>query len=70
MAILDATLAANASTPNADPDVTAKIVHARELFEKVAEEDALKNRSGHLALLELESRASAHGVSTGKLYSI
>ncbi|KAH9946109.1 N-acetyltransferase B complex non catalytic subunit-domain-containing protein [Epithele typhae] len=40
-----------------------QIARARELFSKVVEEDGVKDRAGHLALLELEQRARQHGLS-------
>ena len=43
-----------------------RISKTRELFGKVAEADGVKDRSGHLALLELEKRARQHGLATGK----
>ena len=43
----------------------AKIAHSKELFSKIVEEDGLKDRSGFLALLELNKRSVAHGLSKG-----
>ena len=43
----------------------AKITNSKALFSKIAEEDGLKDRSGFLALLELERRSVAHGLSKG-----
>lgn len=39
------------------------IKKAKELFSEVAEEDGFRDRSGHLALLELENRARKYAVS-------
>ena len=50
--------------PVAQPLVD-RVAQAREFFQTVSSEDALKNRSGLLAQLELEKRARAHGVSAG-----
>ena len=43
----------------------AKITYTNALFSKIAEEDGFKDRSGFLALLELERRSVAHGLSKG-----
>ncbi|KAF9535277.1 actin cytoskeleton organization protein [Crepidotus variabilis] len=61
LAILDATLPAGAST---GAEVEAQVSRARELFENVVKEDGAKDRSGHLALVDLEHRARTHGVTT------
>lgn len=45
-------------------DVSTRIEETRKLFEQIADEDGRLDRSGRLALLELEKRAVAHGVST------
>lgn len=67
LAVLDATLPpASSSAVELKPDIQSKIDHAQELFARVSEGDGLKDRSGSLALLELEHRARAHGVSQGE----
>ena len=43
----------------------ARITHSKAFFSKIAEEDGLKDRSGFLALLELERRSAAHGLTKG-----
>jgi hypothetical protein len=43
-----------------------RIVKAREFFSHLVELDGAKERSGLLALLELEKRAKDHGLSTGR----
>ena len=69
LAVLDATLPpASSSLVELNPDIQSKVDHARELFARVSEDDGLKDRSGSLALLELEHRARAHGVSQGEGY--
>ena len=67
LSILDATLPpVSASSADLGSDSETKISHAQELFSKVAEQDGLKDRSGPLALLELEKRARAHNASKGR----
>ncbi|RXW20882.1 hypothetical protein EST38_g4951 [Candolleomyces aberdarensis] len=60
LAVLDATFAQ--SSEGSDP--TSRVQESRELFEHVAKEDGPKDRSGPLALLELEKRAKESGVSS------
>ncbi|CCM04607.1 uncharacterized protein FIBRA_06789 [Fibroporia radiculosa] len=62
---------------NLDPDTSRtaleeKVSLARDFFVQVAEDDGRKDRSGLLALLELEKRARAHGVSKdpGELFML
>ena len=64
MALLDATFA--------DPqgDISTRIDEARKVFEQVAESDGRTDRSGLLAQLELEKRATAHGVSSNRLLDL
>ncbi|KAH9901395.1 actin cytoskeleton organization protein [Cubamyces lactineus] len=68
LAVLDATFADLTSdavdVDTAKAAAAERIVKAREFFGKVVEEDGVKDRSGHLALLELEKRARHHGLST------
>nr|VWO98683.1 MAPKK kinase Kpp4 [Ganoderma boninense] len=60
LAVLDATF----SNPG-DKSVTSEnITKTREFLGKVVEEDGVKDRSGHLALLELEKRSRQHGLAT------
>lgn len=67
LAVLDAAFA-DVAGQEADEAQKAACVEAvakaRELFSQVAEEDGGKDRAGLLALLELEKRARAHGVSS------
>jgi hypothetical protein len=68
LSVLDATLPRQVSSSHSEQsrrDVEANITHSKALFSKVAEEDGLKDRSGFLALLELEKRSVAHGHSKG-----
>lgn len=68
LSILDATLPRQVSPSHSErsrQDVEANITHSKALFSKIAEEDGLKDRSGFLALLELERRSVAHGFSKG-----
>lgn len=75
MSVLDATFApittASEGTPSeeARSSVKAKIDSARDLFTQVAELDTVKDRSGLLALVELERRAREHKFSEGILDS-
>lgn len=68
LSVLDATLPPQVSSSHSEQsrlDVEAKITHSKSLFSEIAEEDGLKDRSGFLALLELERRSVAHGLSKG-----
>lgn len=69
LSVLDATLPRQALSSHSEQsrqDMEAKITHSEALFSKIVEEDGLKDRSGFLALLELEKRSAAHGLSKGK----
>ena len=69
LSVLDATLPPQVSSSHSEQsrlDVEAKITHSKSLFSEIAEEDGLKDRSGFLALLELERRSVAHGLSKGE----
>ncbi|KAI0670373.1 actin cytoskeleton organization protein [Trametes maxima] len=52
--------------------VSERIAKTREFLGKITEEDGVKDRSGPLALLELEKRARQHGLATdsGALHSL
>ncbi|KAF8910991.1 actin cytoskeleton organization protein [Gymnopilus junonius] len=65
LSVLDGAVpaAVSAGTANKSTDAGANINRVQELFTKVAEEDASKDRSAALALLELEKRARTHGLS-------
>ena len=70
MAVLDATFA-DLTAEGADVDAAKsscaeRITRTREFFGKVVEQDGVKDRSGHLALLELEKRSKQHGLATGE----
>ena len=47
-----------------------RVARTRELFGKVVEADGIKDRSGHLALLELEKRSRQHDLATGTSHFI
>ncbi|KAI0362109.1 actin cytoskeleton organization protein [Trametes cingulata] len=68
LAVLDGTFADLTSDPSdveaAKAAVAERIPKTREFFGKVVEEDGVKDRSGHLALLELEKRSRHHGLAT------
>ncbi len=67
LSVLDATLPpVSHSAFGGDASVCHTVKHSRELFAKVSEEDGLKDRSGRLALLELEHRANKHCVTQGE----
>jgi len=66
LAVLDAALPFISSS-SIDSGVHPKIHHTKELFTKVVEEDGLKDRSGFLALLELERRVGLHNTNQGVL---
>ncbi|CAK5277392.1 unnamed protein product [Mycena citricolor] len=64
LSVLDATFAElSSTTDDARERCSAEVSSARELFSAIAEKDGRKDRSGLLALLELEKRARAHGLS-------
>lgn len=58
LAILDATFSAEGNTPEL-------VESARKFFTEIAESDGWKDRSGPLALLELEKRAKERSISKG-----
>jgi hypothetical protein len=71
LSVLDATLPRQVSSSHSEQsrqDVEVKITNSKALFSEIAEEDGLKDRSGFLALLELERRSVAHGLSKGGYY--
>lgn len=72
LAVLDATFDCLVISPtdvapttleDAKKECATRVQETRVLFTRVAEEDGSKDRSGLLALLELEKRARDHGVS-------
>jgi len=67
LSVLDATLSRQVSSHSEQnrQDIEAKITHSKALFSRIVEEDGLQDRSGFLALLELEKRSAAHGLSQG-----
>ncbi len=72
--MLDATFAdltvEGADVESAKGSSAERITQTRELFGKVVEQDGVKDRSGHLALLELEKRCRHHGLATGECCEI
>ncbi|KAK7020551.1 N-alpha-acetyltransferase 25, NatB auxiliary subunit [Favolaschia claudopus] len=68
LSVLDATFSSLTTSSGTD-DESAKakcsshLAKTQELFAKIAAQDRRKDRSGLLALLELEKRARTHGVS-------
>lgn len=73
LSVLDATFCDVSLPEGTQPNESAKtqcsesISRTRELMERVAEKDANGDRSGVLALLELEKRARMHSLSSGTL---
>ena len=74
LAVLDATFDCLVISPtdvapttleDAKKECATRVQETRVLFTWVVEEDGCKDRSGLLALLELEKRARDHGVSEG-----
>jgi N-terminal acetyltransferase B complex non-catalytic subunit len=64
--VLDATFSYDTTLSNEESsavECSRHIQRSRELFTRIAEEDGQKDRSGLLALLELEKRARARGLS-------
>ncbi|PFH54291.1 hypothetical protein AMATHDRAFT_38233 [Amanita thiersii Skay4041] len=76
LAVIDATFSyfASDSDPNDDEKIRCSehVKRTEQLFSQVAEEDGTRDRSGLLALLELEKRARNCGVSTdpGRLLTL
>ncbi|OBZ75813.1 N-alpha-acetyltransferase 25, NatB auxiliary subunit [Grifola frondosa] len=68
LAVLDATFS-DVTSPSSDTEAAKAssaehITKTREFLGKVVDQDGLKDRSGHLARLELEKRARQHGLAT------
>lgn len=63
LSIIDYTFADNAELP----PVLSRVAETRSFFEEVAEEDGTSNRSGLLALVELEKCTRSHKISDGAL---
>lgn len=64
---MDAGKSGSPTNCHEQPDYSKRIQKARELLMRIAEEDGLKDRSGPLALLELEKRIRAKGMPTGAI---
>lgn len=60
LAVLDATFA----NPDDKLATSESIPKTRDFLGKVVEEDGVKDRSAHLALLELEKRSRQHDLAT------
>lgn len=72
LSVLDATFCdvTSSSEPASDglkASVTEQITKTRKVFTDAATEDGSKDRSGLLALLELEKRTKTHGLTSGTL---
>ncbi|KAG6810186.1 hypothetical protein H0H92_012950 [Tricholoma furcatifolium] len=63
LSVLDSTFSYTTTTETPDEDCLQHVAKTQELFTRIAEEDGPKDRSAALALLELEKRAHAHGIS-------
>ena len=50
--------------------VSEQVAKARQVFTDAATEDGPKDRSGLLALLELEKRTKRHGLTSGTVYNM
>ncbi|KAI0054150.1 hypothetical protein FA95DRAFT_1579189 [Auriscalpium vulgare] len=70
LSFLDATVppspqsASNGTGLSTYEETPQRIIHAREVLTNVAEKDGTRDRSGLLALLELEQRVRAHSLSS------
>ncbi|KAF8921223.1 N-acetyltransferase B complex non catalytic subunit-domain-containing protein [Mucidula mucida] len=67
LAVLDATFASASDLAGEETrksDLVAECLRVQELLESIAAKDGKSDRSGPLALLELEKRARQYGVST------
>ncbi|KAE9409642.1 actin cytoskeleton organization protein [Gymnopus androsaceus JB14] len=66
LSVIDGVFSSLQDEPSNDAkeQCSSKLSNALELFTKISEQDGKKDRSGLLGLLELESRARKHGVST------
>lgn len=73
LAVLDAAFwdVTSVEEPSVEAKASSKeqIEKARDVFTRVAEEDGPKDRSGPLALLDLEQRAVKLGLSSGAGFS-
>ncbi len=71
LSVIDGTFAdltvEDADVEAAKATTAGRIMETREFLAKVVEADEVKDRSGHLALLELEKRSRQHGLATGIL---
>lgn len=70
LSILDATfwgLSSSEPTKEAQEECKHSIPKAQQFFAQIADKDGQRDRSGPLALLELEKRALAHNLSTGRM---
>lgn len=69
LAVVDAAIAdvtpQTLESDEAKTSIKESIDRASELFTSVADEDMRKDRSGLLALLELEKRSREHGLLSG-----
>lgn len=69
LSVLDATFWDVSSVPEPSDEAKSACRHhiskTVEFFAQIADKDGARDRSGPLALLELEKRAVAHGLSTG-----
>jgi N-terminal acetyltransferase B complex non-catalytic subunit len=66
LAILDATFSSKPQeVPEKREECLSEVDRTRSFFQKISEKDGKRDRSGPLALLELEHRAREHGVSQG-----
>ncbi|KAI0807388.1 N-acetyltransferase B complex non catalytic subunit-domain-containing protein [Fomes fomentarius] len=68
LSVIDGTFAdltaGDADVEAAKATTAERITETREFLGKVVEADGVKDRSGHLALLELEKRSRQHGLAT------
>ncbi|THU87266.1 hypothetical protein K435DRAFT_782074 [Dendrothele bispora CBS 962.96] len=65
VSLLDGTFShLQGSNENAKEECAKHIVHTQEVLDKIVENDGKKDRSGLLALVELETRARKHDLST------
>lgn len=63
------TAADGASPDDAAPKTSEQLIAStQEFLARIAQQDGKRDRSGPLALLELEKRARAHSLSTGAFY--
>lgn len=73
LSVLDATFwgltSSSEPTEEVQEECKRSIPKAQQFFAQITDKDGVRDRSGPLALLELENRAISHNLSTGAILS-